>query len=128
MRSRQEHAKAYGQALVNFSGLVLPRQEVAGHSWNQFVVRIPGAKAQRRNQVRDALAQQGINTIIYYPIPIHLQGAYGHLGYGAGSLPATERLADEVLSLPLFPELTVEQREQVVDSMGLALGKVTTPS
>ncbi len=128
VRSRQEHAKAYGQALINFSGLVLPRQEVAGHSWNQFVVRIPGAKAQRRNQVRDALAQQGINTIIYYPIPIHLQGAYGHLGYGAGSLPATERLADEVLSLPLFPELTVEQREQVVDSMGLALGKVTTPS
>ena len=128
VRSRQEHAKAYGQALTNLSGLVLPRQEVAGHSWNQFVVRIPGTKAQRRNQVRDALARQGINTIIYYPIPIHLQGAYGHLGYGAGSLPATERLADEVLSLPLFPELTVEQREQVVDSMGLALGKVTTPS
>ncbi len=128
VRSRQEHAKAYGQALINLSGLVLPRQEVAGHSWNQFVVRIPGAKAQRRNQVQDALAQQGINTIIYYPIPIHLQRAYGHLGYGAGSLPATERLADEVLSLPLFPELTVEQREQVVDSMDLALGKVTTLS
>ncbi len=128
VRSRQEHAKAYGQALINLSGLVLPCQGVAGHSWNQFVVRIPGAKAQRRNQVRDTLAQQGINTIIYYPIPIHLQRAYGHLGYGAGSLPATERLADEVLSLPLFPELTVEQRKQVVDSMGLALGKVTTPS
>ncbi len=128
VRSRREHAKAYGQALTHLSGLVLPRQGVAGHSWNQFVVRIPGAQAQRRNQVRDALAQQGINTIIYYPIPIHLQRAYGHLGYGAGSLPATERLADEVLSLPLFPELTVEQREQVVDSMGLALGKVTTPS
>ena len=121
VRSRQEHAKAYGQALANVNGLVLPCPGVAGHSWNQFVVRIPGAKAQVRNQVRDALQRQGINTIIYYPIPIHRQRAYGNLGYASGSLPVTERLADEVLSLPLFPELTVNQREQVVEGMRLAL-------
>ena len=125
--ARQRHAEAYGRALTHASGLVLPSQTVAGHSWNQFVVRIPGAKAQLRDQVQAALQQQGISTIIYYPIPIHRQQAYKHLGYGVGSLPVTEHLADEVLSLPMFPELTAEQREQVVDSLRLALGKGTTP-
>lgn len=133
VRARQGHAVAYGQALDHVSGLVLPAQGVAGHSWNQFVVRILGTnkkganKIQARDQVRDALQQQGINTIIYYPIPIHRQRAYAHLGYGPGSLPVTERLADEVLSLPMFPELTVDQLEQVVDSLRLALGNVTAP-
>ena len=125
---RQEHAKVYGQALTNVSGLVLPPRGVTGHSWNQFVVRILGStKAQVRNQVQDVLKQRGINTIIYYPIPIHLQRAYRHLGYGTGSLPVTERLADEVLSLPMFPELTVDQQEQVVDNMRLALESIPTP-
>ncbi|KKZ11504.1 MAG: aminotransferase [Candidatus Synechococcus spongiarum SP3] len=129
INARQRHAEAYGQALVHVRGLVLPVQGVvAGHSWNQFVVRIPGAGAQVRNQLRDDLQQQGINTIIYYPIPIHRQQAYGNLGYGVGSLPVTERLADEVLSLPMFPELTVDQRERVVDGLRLALaGDMTAP-
>ncbi|OOV34585.1 DegT/DnrJ/EryC1/StrS family aminotransferase [Candidatus Synechococcus spongiarum] len=126
--ARQRHAEAYGQALAHVNGLVLPSLPgMAGHSWNQFVVRIPGATAQVRDQVRAALQQQGINTIIYYPIPIHRQPAYRHLDYSAGSLPVTERLAGEVLSLPMFPELTVDQRGQVVDSLRLALGNVTAP-
>ena len=127
VRVRQEHAKVYGQTLTNVSGLVLPPQGVTGHSWNQFVVRILGTKAQVRNQVQDVLKQRGINTIIYYPIPIHLQRAYRHLGYDTGSLPVAERLADEVLSLPMFPELTVDQQEQVVDNMRFALEKILTP-
>ena len=121
IHARQRHAEAYGQALAHVRGLVLPVPGVAGHSWNQFVVRIPGAGAQVRDQVQGALRQQGINTIIYYPIPIHRQQAYGSLGYGVGALPVTERLADEVLSLPMFPELTVDQREVVVDGLRLAL-------
>ena len=125
--ARQRHAAAYGKALAQVRGLVLPLQGLAGHSWNQFVVRIPGAKNQVRNQVRDALQQQGIHTIIYYPIPIHCQRAYGNLGYGPGSLPVTERLAGEVLSLPMFPELTTDQREQVVNSLRLTLGNITAP-
>lgn len=128
INARQQHAEAYGRALARVSGLVLPRQGVAGHSWNQFVVRIPGVGPQVRNQVRDALQQQGINTIIYYPIPIHRQQPYGNLGYGVGSLPTTERLADEVLSLPMFPELTVDQRERVVDGLRLVLaGDMAAP-
>ena len=125
--ARQRHAAAYGKALAQVRGLVLPLQGLAGHSWNQFVVRIPGAKNQVRNQVRDALQQQGIHTIIYYPIPIHCQRAYGNLGYGPGSLPVTERLAGEVLSLPMFPELTTDQREQVVNSLRLTLANITAP-
>ena len=127
IRARQRHAAAYGQALDRVRGLALPTQGVAGHSWNQFVVRIPGAGAQARNRVQDALQQQGVHTIIYYPVPIHRQRAYRHLGYGPGSLPVTERLAGEVLSLPMFPELTTAQRGQVVDSLRLALESVTAP-
>lgn len=126
IRARQRHAAAYGQALDQVGGLALPTQGVAGHSWNQFVVRIPGG-AQVRNRVQVALQQQGVHTIIYYPIPIHRQRAYGHLGYGPGSLPVTERLASEVLSLPMFPELTTAQHGQVVESLRLALETVTAP-
>lgn len=127
IRARQRHAAAYGQALDQVDGLALPTQGVAGHSWNQFVVRIPGAGAQVRNRVQDALQQQGVHTIIYYPIPIHRQRAYRRLEYGPESLPVTERLAGEVLSLPMFPELTTAQHGQVVDSLRLALETVTDP-
>ena len=127
IRARRGHAEAYRHALTPVNGLVLPPSGGAGHSWNQFVVRIPGAPARIRDQVQAALRRQGINTIIYYPIPIHHQRAYKHLGYGAGSLPITERLAGEVLSLPLFPELTAAQRGRVVDSLRHAMGSVTAP-
>ena len=58
-----------------------------------------------------------MSTIIYYPIPIHRQPAYSHLGYGTGSLPHTERLCAEVLSLPIFPELTETQQEMVITTL-----------
>ena len=58
-----------------------------------------------------------MNTIIYYPIPIHRQPAYAHLGYRSGSLPHTERLCAEVLSLPIFPELAPVQRDAVISAL-----------
>jgi dTDP-4-amino-4,6-dideoxygalactose transaminase len=58
-----------------------------------------------------------VNTIIYYPIPIHRQPAYAELGYGSGSLPVTERLCTEVLSLPIFPELSDSQQDWVIATM-----------
>jgi len=121
VRARQHQAMAYGQGLGHLGGLVLPPLQVPGHSWNQFVVRIPGVKSHSRNQVQKSLQQQGINTIIYYPTPIHRQPAYQDLGYGPGSLPVTEGLAHEVLSLPMFPELTVTQQQQVIRGLGGAL-------
>jgi dTDP-4-amino-4,6-dideoxygalactose transaminase len=71
------------------------------------------------------LQQQGVNTIIYYPIPIHRQPAYAELGYKPGSLPITERLAAEVLSLPIFPELNNTQLQQILVALGVDLANIS---
>ena len=63
-----------------------------------------------------------MSTIIYYPIPIHRQPAYAHLGLQQGSLPVTEQLCSQVLSLPIFPELTVDQQQAVIDTVRQLLG------
>ena len=66
-------------------------------------------------KLKQQLQDAGVSTIIYYPIPIHRQPAYTELGYAPGSLPITERLCSEVLSLPIFPELSTEQQHQVIN-------------
>jgi dTDP-4-amino-4,6-dideoxygalactose transaminase len=81
------------------------------HIWNQYTVRIPGGQ---RDAVRAQLAAAGVGSEIYYPVPVHLQKCFQSLGYGLGSLPHTERAAREVLSLPIFPELTAAEHETVV--------------
>jgi len=139
---RRAIATTYREQLGALRGVVLPGAGPDGHSWNQFVLRVPscptGAKACAaaspgsactpssdsasfalpeaccRDWLKQQLAVAGVNTIIYYPIPIHRQPAYSGLGYGPGSLPVTERLCSEVLSLPIFPELSSEQQQQVV--------------
>jgi signal transduction histidine kinase len=78
-------------------------------------------EAACRDWLQRQLQDAGVNTIIYYPIPIHRQPAYAHLGYGPGSLPVTERLCSEVLSLPIFPELTEMQQQRVVDVLSRVL-------
>jgi len=70
-----------------------------------------------RDWLKLQLQEAGVSTIIYYPIPIHRQPAYAALGYGPGSLPVTERLCSEVLSLPIFPELRPEQQDRVIDAL-----------
>lgn len=142
VQARQAIAKRYRQALVGLNALQLPESGPAGHSWNQFVVRLPACpagqpactagpegscrasadsasfcipEARCRDWFKQTLQVAGVNTIIYYPIPIHLQPAYAALGYGPGSLPVTEQLCSEVLSLPIFPELTAAQQQRVVE-------------
>jgi dTDP-4-amino-4,6-dideoxygalactose transaminase len=63
------------------------------------------------------LKERGIGTKVYYPIPLHQQGCFEYLGYKTGSYPESERAANETLALPMFPELTDEQQEYVVDSI-----------
>ncbi|MEB3322457.1 MAG: DegT/DnrJ/EryC1/StrS family aminotransferase, partial [Synechococcaceae cyanobacterium] len=70
-----------------------------------------------RDWLRTRLQEAGVQTIIYYPIPIHRQPAYASLGYPPGSLPVTERLCSEVLSLPIFPELSGAEQEVVIAAL-----------
>ncbi len=73
------------------------------------------------DRVLSRLNEEGIGAGIHYPVPCHLQGAYADLGYGEGSFPVSEAAADEILSLPLFPGITAEQQERVVEALKEAL-------
>lgn len=84
----------------------------AYHIYHQYVVR-----AQRRDELRNFLTQQGIGTEIYYPVPLHMQECFAYLGYNAGDLPESERAAEEVLALPLFPELREDEQQRVVTAI-----------
>jgi dTDP-4-amino-4,6-dideoxygalactose transaminase len=82
------------------------------HVYHQYTIRAP-----RRDELKAFLASQHIGSMIYYPLPLHLQEMYAHLGLDRGSLPEAERAADEVLSLPIYPELTDEQVTQVAEAV-----------
>jgi len=110
---RVRHAKTLAHALVG-SGLLPPDLPPDGeHNFHLFVVR-----RLKRDALRDFLGERGIETGIHYPVPLHLTPAYQALGYpGRGSLPVAEALAEEVLSLPMYPELTQEQIGHLVSTV-----------
>lgn len=99
--------------------LVLPR-ELPGryHVWNQYTIRVPNG---RRDELRARLTERNVGSEIYYPVPLHLQECFRTLGYRRGSLPITERICQEVLSLPIFPELTAAEQARVVEVVHEAL-------
>ena len=86
-----------------------------------YVVRLLGRDAAFRDAVRERLAEAGVESGLHYPVPLHLQPAYAHLGYRRGDFPVAERLAAEILSLPMFPEITEEQQEYVSSTLATAL-------
>jgi dTDP-4-amino-4,6-dideoxygalactose transaminase len=86
-----------------------------------YVVRLLGRDAAFRDTVRERLAAAGVESGIHYPVPLHLQPAYAHLGHRPGDFPVAEHLAGEILSLPMFPEITEEQQTQVVVALRAAL-------
>ncbi len=82
--------------------------------WNQFTVRVPGGQ---RDRLLQHLSQNKIGAAVYYPVPLHRQECFSHLGYPAGSLPITEQAAHEVLSLPIYGELTESEQDRVVAAL-----------
>lgn len=106
--TRRQLAAVYRQQLAN-TPLTLPQEQPAGrHVYHLYVIQ-----TAERNALQAHLQNQGIGTGIHYPLPVHLQPAYTHLGYPAGSLPITERLAKEILSLPIHPHLSEQDIHHV---------------
>ena len=120
---RRAIASHYHQYLSSFPNIVTPQELPGGKGvWNQYTIRLQQGERREvrgewRDKVRQQLQQQGVGSMIYYPIPLHLQPVYKGLGYQHGSFPVAEQASHEVLSLPIFPELTIEQQQQVIYSL-----------
>jgi dTDP-4-amino-4,6-dideoxygalactose transaminase len=107
---RRENAAYYNAAFADVPEIVTPFVDPANESiFNQYTIRVP-----RRDKVREHLSAKGIGHSVYYPLPLHLQPCFAYLGYKQGACPESERAANEVLSLPVFPELTGAQLDEVI--------------
>ena len=117
-QQRRQLANRYQQLLQPIPKVITPEEIPGGRSaWNQYTIRVestPDTLPQQRDALRNYLQQQGIGSMIYYPIPLHQQPVYQNLGYQPGQLAVVERICHEVLSLPLFPELSSSQQDQVI--------------
>ena len=116
-QARRRHVAHYRELLAG-ANLVLPYEpEYAESVYHLFVVRV-----RERDRVLDALKERGIGAGVHYPVPLHLQPAYAHLGHRAGDFPHAEAAAQEVLSLPLYAEMTDEQVHAVCETLTEVLG------
>ena len=120
---RKQIADYYYQQLSQVSDIIVPQEFPGGVGvWNQYTIRISGerrngASGKYRDSVKNQMQEQGVNSMIYYPLPLHLQPVYKNLGYQPGQLPEAEQASQEVLSLPMFPELEQEQQDKVIDTL-----------
>jgi dTDP-4-amino-4,6-dideoxygalactose transaminase len=110
---RRTHAAAYDAGLRALEGVITPMEaSYARHVYHIYAIRV-----NNRDETIKCLADQGISTGIHYPVPVHLQEAYRSLGYERGQFPVAENCATEFLSLPMYPELTHSQVEQVIEGV-----------
>lgn len=109
-KSRRDLAHCYHELLAEAKDSVIVPVEA---HWTKGVYHLYVIRVQDREALQSALAEAGIGTGIHYPIPLHLQKAYLHLGYKKGDFPVTERVASEIVSLPMFPQLQHEQLREV---------------
>lgn len=113
IRLRREKAALYSSLLNGAFGVEIPKeQEYAKHVYHLYVIR-----TRERDKLAEHLKNKEIDTGMHYPIPLHLQEAYSFLWHKAGDFPAAEQAAKEILSLPMFPELTEEQIRYVADAI-----------
>jgi dTDP-4-amino-4,6-dideoxygalactose transaminase len=112
VEARRSAAARYRTALAGLPVTLPDEPADARHTYHQFTIRTPD-----RDRLQEYLKERAIATRIYYPIPLHLQPCFAHLGQGPGDFPVAERLAREVLSLPIFPGITDEQIGRVADGL-----------
>jgi dTDP-4-amino-4,6-dideoxygalactose transaminase len=113
--ARQRAAAVYDDAFKNHEKITIPaRAERSTHVFHQYTLKINGAD---RTALRDYLASKDVPSMIYYPVALHMQSAYQDDRYGSGSFPVTERLVEEVISLPMHTELTTEQQTLIINTV-----------
>jgi dTDP-4-amino-4,6-dideoxygalactose transaminase len=116
-QARRDAAARYDTLLAGLDGVRLPRVAPGNtHVWHLYAVRVP-----ERDRVLRALEDEGVGAGAHYPVPVHLQPAYAFLGHGPGDFPVAERAADEILTLPLYPQITAGQQERVVEVLAKAV-------
>jgi len=112
-RSRHVNAQIYDQLLADLPGVETTREaDSTTSAYHLYVIRVDD-----RDGLQQFLSEKGVATGLHYPMPLHLQKAYAHMGHKKGDFPATEKVADRLLSLPMFPELTRDQIEYVVEGI-----------
>lgn len=112
--ARQGAADFYDKKLSGIAGLIIPaRVSYSSHTFHQYTIRVP----EKRDELQKFLADKEIPSMIYYPQPLHLQEAYQYLGYRKGDFPISEKLSQQVLSLPMHTELTEEQLDYITSSI-----------
>jgi dTDP-4-amino-4,6-dideoxygalactose transaminase len=112
-QARQAHAAAYTRHFSQIPGIMPPlAPEGYEHVYHQYTIRV-----EDRDALRQRLAERKIGNMVYYPVPLHLQPLYASLGYKRGDLPHSEHAAHEVLSLPMYPEMRVEQLARVAETV-----------
>jgi dTDP-4-amino-4,6-dideoxygalactose transaminase len=121
---RRERASTYSHLLGGIEDICTPYEP----SWSKAVHHLYVIRTSGREGMMQHLKEAGIGTGIHYPIPLHMQNAYASLSYRSGDFPVTERVASEILSLPMFPQLTVEQQERVSREMAVYLAKARVPA
>jgi len=112
-KSRRNNAQLYNEQLSNIDGIIVPKEaDYANHVYHIYAVRV-----HERDAFISNLAEKDIYCGIHYPVPIHLTEAYKFCGYEIGSFPVSEKLANELVSLPMFPEMTPDQVDYVVKNI-----------
>lgn len=112
-QQRQQIAAWYNERLQNIGDIIIPFvADGATHVYHLYVIR-----TKRRDALQEYLQQQEIGTLIHYPVPVHLQEAYQHLGYKKGSFPIAESIAETCLSLPVWPGMQLQEVETVTDAI-----------
>jgi dTDP-4-amino-4,6-dideoxygalactose transaminase len=116
IQRRRENAELYGKLLKGLDGVSpLHVEEFGRHSFNYYTVRLDSALD--RDELRKHLESRGISTMVYYPLSLHLQDAFRHLGYHMGDLPESELAQEQVLSLPMYPELSRPDIHRIVSNI-----------